>query len=180
MKWFLALSSVCSNFDWLGADEHCSCRELRAALRQPLRRTCRVGCRTDRCRVAVESTRRLQQGRSRPDATDANDCAALWRIPTLRSRAEHCGGNALCDHADVGVPRRSEACGRGLLRRRSMGRQAATRLQQPGCHRLRRIGSASLCGAQARCKFIAQEVTRNETSLVFPFRSAASTASVRR
>src|ERR1035437_1628274 len=39
-----------------------------------------------------------------------------------------------------------------------MGRQAATQLQQPGCHCLCRGGSASLCGTQARCKFIAQEV----------------------
>ena len=43
MKWFLAFLLL-APADWLGTDEHCSCRELRAALRQPLRRACGVGC----------------------------------------------------------------------------------------------------------------------------------------
>jgi hypothetical protein len=76
-------SSACSA-GWLGTGEHCSCRELRSALRQPLRRACGVGCRVDRCRVALESTSRVQQGRSGVDAVDARNGAALWRISALR------------------------------------------------------------------------------------------------
>jgi soluble lytic murein transglycosylase-like protein len=35
----------------------------------------------------------------------ATACETLRRIPTVRYRAEHSGGDALCDDVDVGVPR---------------------------------------------------------------------------